>query len=70
MRSDDASGKIIAGKKIVPWSPSSIALITLIFSILPGAILYHLNFKRLGYTGRPYPSLLTNILIYIITIII
>ena len=70
MENEGAMGKNTLEKSIAPWNPTAIATITFVFSILPGSILYRLNFKRLGYTGRIYPSLLTNILTFILIVLL
>lgn len=48
-----------------PWNPKIIVVITLIF-LLPGGILYALNFERLGLKSRKIPNLITFCLLFLV----
>ncbi len=45
----------------LPWSPTGIAIVTLILSPLPGGILHALNYVRLGVPSRRPVALFTNL---------
>lgn len=45
----------------LPWSPTGIALITLLFSPLPGGILHAMNYARLGQPERTRLALASNL---------
>ncbi len=44
------------------WSPTGIALVSLLFSPLPGGILHALNYSRLGTPGRRRLALFSNLI--------
>lgn len=46
----------------LPWSPTGIALITLLFSPLPGGILHAMNYARLGQPERTRLALASNLI--------
>ena len=49
-----------------PWSPTGIALITVLFSPFPGGILHAINYARLGQPERKYLALSLNLITAII----
>ena len=56
-----ATERTIALPARPPWSPTAIALATLLLSPLPGAILHALNYGRLGLPHRTKLVLFTNL---------
>jgi Tetratricopeptide repeat len=49
-------------RRRAPWSPTGIALISVLFSPLPGGILHALNYSRLGQPGRQGLALTSNLI--------
>jgi len=45
-----------------PWSPTGIALVTLLLSPIPGGILHALNYERLGVPARKRLALFSNLI--------
>ena len=45
-----------------PWSPTGIALVTLLLSSVAGAVLHALNYSRLGWPQRGRLALFSNLI--------
>jgi hypothetical protein len=51
-----------AGRTRPPWSPTGIAVLTLLFSPIPAGVLHALNYRRLGRAGRARLAFATNLI--------
>jgi len=49
-------------ERVAPWSPTGIALISVLCSPLPGGILHALNYERLGKPGRKRLTFAMNLI--------
>lgn len=56
----------ITGKKL--WNPKGFLILSILFSFLPAAILYSLNYGRLGFSKKKNISLLISIIAFAIMI--
>lgn len=53
-----------------PWSPTGIALVTLVVSPVAGAILHALNYPRLGWPQRWRLALFSNLITPLVFVLI
>jgi uncharacterized membrane protein YfcA len=56
--------------KLQPWSPNLIAIITILFSMIPGGILHAFNYSRLGHPQRKKSALLSNVTMAVFLILV
>lgn len=53
-----------------PWSPTGIALVTLVLSPVAGAVLHALNYSRLGWPQRWRLALFANLITPVLFVLI
>ena len=53
-----------------PWSPTGIALVTLVLSPVAGAVLHALNYSRLGWPQRWRLALFSNLITPLVFVLV